>query len=138
MRGLIVLLSLSLAACSTTPVTQQSAMPVPADRIYAASYVVGNEPAKGATVSFARDSGFLGGGCSHDLYVNNAKVFAIRPGELITLNLSPGPYFFRLETGGGLCPNVATSQNTNLPQGGREVYRILIPSDGMLRMTRVE
>ena len=38
----------------------------------------------------------------------------------------------------GLCPNVATSQNTILLPGGKESYRILLPSDGSLRLTRID
>jgi hypothetical protein len=127
-----------LSACSTTPVTEQTATPVPQERIYAPALVATSVSSQKAHVSFFRDSGLFGSGCSHDIYVNNVKAFAIRQGEYIHLTLDPGPYFFRLETGGGLCPNVATSQNTVLKEGAREVYRVLLPSDGSLRLTRTE
>ncbi len=128
-----------LLGCSTTPITEQTAKVVPAERIYQPSMVQGQrpqDPAKSAVV-FLRDSGMFGSGCSHDMYVNNVKVFSIRQGEFVRLSLNPGSYFFRLETGAGLCPNIATSQNTELKAGGEEAYRILLPSDGNLRLTRV-
>jgi len=132
-----ILLFSALAGCSTTPVTSQTAQPVPPDRIYQPGDV---GPASGdeASVQFLRDAGFAGAGCSHDLYVDNVKVFAIRHGEQITLHLPPGHHFFRLETGGGLCPNIAASQETTLAPGQHEVYRILLPSDGNLRLTRLQ
>ncbi len=89
-------------------------------------------------MTFLRDSGFLGSGCSHDLYVNNRKAFAIRAGEGISLALEPGEYLFRLETGGGACPNVAISEDATLKRGDARVYRVLIPSDITLRMTRIQ
>lgn len=128
---------LLVSACSTTPVTQQSATPVSTERIYQASYI-GAASTSGATVTFLRDSGFFGSGCSHDMYVDNVKVFAIREGEKITIHVPAGRHFFRLETGGGLCPNISTSQEAAVSAGARRTYRILLPSDGSLRLTRIE
>lgn len=130
--------ALLISACSTTPVTEQLAAPVPAERIYKASYMGAASAASDATVVFLRDSGLFGSGCSHDLYVDGTKVFAIQRGEKITIHIASGQRVFRLETGGGLCPNVATSQETTIAAGSRQVYRILLPSDGSLRLTRIE
>lgn len=129
---------LIISACSTTPVTQQSAVLVPAGRVYQTSYVGAASIPTDATVLFLRDSGFYGSGCSHDLYVDNVKVFSIRQGEKITIHVPASQHFFRLETGGGLCPNISTSQETTLTAGARQTYRILLPSDGSLRLTRIE
>lgn len=126
------------SACSTTPVTQQSAAPVPENRIYQIRYVGAATGADEATVVFLRDSGFFGSGCSHDVYIDNVKVFSIRQGEQITTRVRAGQHFFRLETGAGLCPNISTSQETTIAPGARQTYRILLPSDGSLRLTRIE
>jgi hypothetical protein len=131
-------LLLLLAGCSTTPVTSQSALPIAMDRVYQPSYMGPASSGSDATVVFQRDAGFSGAGCSHDMYIDNVKVFAIRHGEQITIHLPAGQHFFRLETGGGLCPNIAASQETTLAPGAREAFRILLPSDGSLRLTRVE
>ncbi|HEC75088.1 MAG TPA: hypothetical protein ENI26_12080 [Methylophaga aminisulfidivorans] len=133
-----IAVALLVSACSTTPVTQQSAARVPTDRIYQTSYIGAASVASDATVVFLRDSGFSGSGCSHDLYVDNMKVFAIRQGEQITIHVPAGQRVFRLETGGGLCPNISMSQETIIAAGARQVYRILLPSDGSLRLTRIE
>lgn len=135
---LIAVAVLMLAACSTTPITQQSARPVPSERIHEVSYVGPATDASEATVVFLRDSGGHGSACTHDIYVNTTKVFSIRQGEQITLRIPAGQHFFRLESGGGLCPNISTSQESILSEGARQVYRILLPSDSSLRLTRIE
>jgi len=127
-----------IAACSTAPITEEEGRPVPADRIYALQLVAVDANPLKARVSFFRDSGFVGAGCTHDIYVNNVKAFAIKQGEYIHVSLDPGPYFFRLETGAGLCPDISTSQETIINAGEKRVYRILLPSDGSLRLTRIE
>ncbi|WP_286075712.1 hypothetical protein [Stenotrophomonas sp. 59] len=68
--------------------------------------------------------------------LNNEKVMDIRQSEAATLYVSPGSYFVKLDTGGGACPNISTSQNLTINAGERQVYRILLPSDGSLRLTR--
>lgn len=130
------LAALALSGCSTAPVSEQSAKPIPAERVYAPD-LLRRSSTGGAEVVFLRDTGLFGSGCSHDLYVNNRKAFSIRQGEGITLSLPAGAYFFRLETGGGLCPNVATSQDASVKPGAKLGYRILLPSDGSLRLTRI-
>lgn len=135
---LAVAMASTLAACSTNPVTVQSAAAVPSARIYQPAYVGAAIAPSDATVVFLRDSGFSGSGCSYDMYVDNVKVFAIRSGEQITIHVPAGRHFYRLETGGGLCPNVATSQESVIEAGGRQVYRALLPSDFSLRLTRME
>ena len=128
----------ALAACSTVPVSEQSAQVVPASRIYQPAYIGPAVEPSDATVVFLRDSGFSGGGCSHDLYVDNVKVFAIRSGEKMTIHVPAGTHFYRVETGGGLCPNVAASQESAISAGARQVYRLLLPSDFALRLTRMQ
>jgi hypothetical protein len=135
--GVVLALGL-LAGCSTTPVSTASASHVPASRIYQPSYIGAATGLGDGTVIFLRDAGMLGSGCSHDMYIDNVKVFAIRHGEQITIHLPAGRHFFRLETGGGLCPNIAESQETTLEAGQREVWRILIPSTGSLHLTRLQ
>lgn len=138
MRAFIGLVSLAvLVGCSTTPVSEDHARQIPPDRIYDRA-LTKTSSSEESTVTFLRDEGFFGSGCSHVVYVNNRKAFAIRSGEGIRLHLAPGSYFFRLETGVGMCPNIATSQSSDLKPGAHEEYRILLPSDGSLRLTRVQ
>jgi|GEM_PF-787734 len=130
-------LSLIIAACSTTPISIRTATPVPVERIYAPSLVAKSDsPTTKARVSFSRDSAFYRFGCSNDVYVNNRKVFAIHQNEYIQLSLDPGSYYFRLGTGGGLCPSITIAHNVSLKSGAREIYRIVLPTNGAWRMAR--
>ncbi|WP_165667905.1 DUF4397 domain-containing protein [Metapseudomonas otitidis] len=135
--ALAVLAGLLLAGCSTSPVTEGQANAIPSDRIYAPDLVGRGGPGV-AKATFLRDEGYFGSGCSHVIYVNNRKAFAIRQGEGISLKLQPGEYSFRLETGAGMCPNIATSQDITLKPNSVVTYRILLPSDGSLRLTRIQ
>lgn len=125
----------ALTGCSTAPVSPGQARSVPADRVYLPVYLQAS-PDRSATVYIARDKGFSGSGCSHDIFVDKEKVLSIRQAESAELHMPPGAHFIKLETGGGLCPNVSTSQNVTLEAGDRQEYRILLPSDGSLRLTR--
>ena len=128
---------LVLSGCSTIPVTADVAKPVPDNRIHAQSYFNKQSPDQ-ARVTFLRDKGFTGSGCSHDIYANNEKIFSIRSNEKAVIFLKPDYYIFRLETGGGMCPNIATSQETELKPNAEAEYRILLPSDMNLRLTRIK
>ncbi|MFZ5393531.1 hypothetical protein ACOY72_04815 [Acinetobacter seifertii] len=130
-------LVLSLTGCSTTPVVSNIAKSVPNERIYNQKYLKKQTPEQ-AKVTFLRDKGFLGSGCTHDIYVNNEKVFSIRSNEIATIYLEPKYYIFRLEKGVGMCPNIATSQETEVKPGAEIEYRILLPSDFNLRLTRMK
>ncbi|WP_454899108.1 hypothetical protein [Stenotrophomonas maltophilia] len=125
----------ALAGCSTVPVPEGTAKMVPAERVYQTSYLTASAD-RSAQIYLTRDKGFSGSGCSHDISLNNEKILSIRQSEAATLHVAPGSYFLKLETGGGLCPNISTSQNLTVGAGDRQVYRILLPSDGSLRLTR--
>ena len=73
-----------------------------------------------------------------ELYANNEKIFSILSNEKAVIFLKPDYYIFRLETGGGMCPNIATSQETELKPNAEAEYRILLPSDMNLRLTRIK
>ncbi|MDK4790525.1 MAG: hypothetical protein OC189_00615 [Acinetobacter sp.] len=138
MKRIIFLgLVLSLTGCSTAPVVSNTAKLVPNERIYNQRYLK-KQTLEQAKVTFLRDKGFLGSGCTHDIYVNNEKVFSIRSNEIVTIYLEPKYYIFRLETGAGMCPNIATSQETEVKPGAEIEYRILLPSDFNLRLTRMK
>lgn len=130
---LTAMVLIALAGCSTHQVSEKDATPVPTNRIYAMQDAKPGD----SEVVFIRDSGVLGAACTHNVYVNNTKAFTIDAGEIIRLKLKPGPYLFRLDTGGGLCPNISTSQDAELKPDSKLAYRILIPSDGSLRLNRI-
>lgn len=142
MKSAIALSALTvlLAACANTPIEVAQASQIPKDRILAPELLVGQQQTSKASVSFTRDAGGFGGGCTHFVYVNNRRVFDINQGEAITIYLEPGAYFFRLEVDGGgfggLCPsNLTTSQNATLQTGEAQTYRIAV-APGTINLAR--
>ena len=130
LRTVTLTLALGAAGCSsiptsTTPITIQSGKPVPAARIYQAELTVPS-PGRTVTVSFLRDAGFIGGGCTHKILVDGKTAFAIRAGEFQTLHLAAGRHAFALEIEGGVCPAFSTSLSTVLGEGAEETYRIFV------------
>jgi hypothetical protein len=133
---LLVLLSLILAGCSTTQIKLEAAKPIPKEHIYNNAYLKheeGNE-----LVHFIRDQGFTGSACSHTVFIDNDKAFAIQPGQAISVSLKSGNHFFRLDLGAGLCPNESYSQSTYLNIGEPQTFRISVSSNFNLMLTRVK
>jgi len=88
---------------------------------------------------FLRDTGFGGGGCAHDLYIDNRQAVRIRVGERIGLHLPAGHHLLRLVDATPICPGMSVSLETTLDPGARQVYRIqLTGSTGQLVMSRVQ
>jgi len=117
---------MSTVLAPNTPITAQSGKPVPAERIYQRELTMPS-PGRTAKVSFLRDAGFLGGGCTHKILVDGRVVFAIRSGEYQMLHLAPGRYLFGLEIERGICPEFSSSHSLVLSDGAEDTYRILIP-----------
>ncbi|WP_448761820.1 hypothetical protein [Acinetobacter tandoii] len=134
---LYLLVGLGCVGCSTSPTVVGMEKNIPASRISQPSYFT-KQSSDQTEVSFLRDSGFIGRGCTHDIFANNIKIFSIRPNEKAVIYLKPDYYIFRLETGGGMCPNIATSQEAEMKPNAKVEYRILIPSDFNLRLTRMK
>lgn len=97
MKKLIVLagILLTLTGCSTTPITTGDAGSIPVSRIYNPAYFTKTSEQQ-VEVSFQRDKGFIGSGCSHDIYVNNIKIFSIRPNESAVIYLNPDYYILAM------------------------------------------
>lgn len=133
MKFYILLISLFLAACSTTPITSDTGKTIPKERIFLKNNI---ETSQKSSVTFLRDSGITGYACTFVLYANNQKVAAIQSGEKITLYLLPGFYIFRLESTTALCPGSVISTELDLKDGKNAEYRITIDSNMTLRIVR--
>ena len=130
-----MILTSVLSSClywPTTPVTEQSGKLVSSDRIYQPSFVGTAQNKNEATVAFYRDASFLGSGCSHYIYIDDVKVFAIWQGEKMTLHMPSGNHVFRLQIAdkdsekeeNNLCPNDTISEEITLEPSGHQAYRI--------------
>ena len=139
MKSVIVLLSVlsTLSACSSVPVTSSTVQMIPPERIYQSKYFTKTSDDQ-VKVEISRDRGAIGSACSHTIYANDEKLFAIRTNEMATVYLDPKFYIFRLETGAGWCPNITITQESTLQPNSEAKYRITMPSDVNLRMIRVK
>lgn len=72
------------------------------------------------------------------MFVDTVKVLSIRHNEQSTIHVPAGRHFIRLAVSTTLCPDITASQETEIVGGARQVYRISLPADGSLRLTRVE
>ena len=81
---------IGLSGCSTTPTPVSQAALAPASRVY---YTSADTP-EAATVVFVRDSGLVGSGVYHHIFVNDEKAVSLDVGEKAILKLAPGEYVF--------------------------------------------
>ncbi|MEB1025984.1 hypothetical protein JH314_08170 [Xanthomonas campestris] len=128
--ALVVCIAL-LAACATKPVSDQTAVQAPADRVFAHQTQVAN----GATLIVSRDAGFAGSGCSVAVMIDGEKAAVLKPGERATFNLSgPEVILGAQATGGGICgvapERMRRETSVLLPAGSKKKYRIGIGGSG--------
>lgn len=70
-----------LSGCASNPIASSSASPVPADRLVA--YF---KPVSGANMlTVTRDTGFVGGACSSQVFIDGKLAAYVRAGETVTL-----------------------------------------------------
>lgn len=126
-----------ITGCATSLVSREHAKVVPSGRLYQPELVYQDELEK-AEVVIIRDSGFVGSACLHRLWVDNVKVAALDAGEAITLGLTAGPHFVRIEVGVGMCANMQVSESMDLRAGDKRLYRVMSDSNFKLSLVRME
>lgn len=115
-----------LAGCSTSPVPFDQARPVPVERLLA----FGKKPAGPyGTITVARDTGFVGGGCFVAVHVDGRPAARIDTGEVVSLYVPAGEHLVGLgadERGSGLCSWAGTlkEQSATLKPGQVKRFRI--------------
>jgi len=117
MRGLALLLFLSLIGCATTPLAVDQATPVPASRILAPQLIT-HQSNTGILV-VKRDSGFMGSACTIRVFVDAVPVADLSPSEKIELYIPLGEHSVVVSSPGffavaalpkpplSLCPSVS-------------------------------
>lgn len=132
MRFIAVALIASLAACATTPIPITKASAVPAERIFVPTTTAG--PA--AKAIFVRDTGLLGSGVFHHLYINGKLAASLDGGEKIEIRLPPGEYIFGVKPTDPFGSAAVYSIDQQLKQDLVYTYRLLV--DGNSFMARLQ
>lgn len=137
-KMLTAILSLALlSGCATSMVPREKAKAIPSDRLYETEFVYRGQP-DNAEVVLIRDVGMVGSACLHRIWVDNVKVAALDVGEMISLGLTPGSHFIRLEMGVGMCADMQVSESFNLLPGDKRQYRVMIDSNFKLALVRMQ
>ncbi|NIK62623.1 hypothetical protein [Xanthomonas cannabis] len=89
-----------LAACATKPVSDSTAIPVPAER----AYLYQAAAPDGGMLVVTRDAGFQGSACDVGVLIDGKEAARLRPGERVTFNLPAGEVILGARpVGSGLC-----------------------------------
>lgn len=126
-----------LSGCATSMVPREKAKTIPSDRLYLSELIYRGEP-ESAEVVLIRDVGIVGSACLHRIWVDNRKVAALDVGEMISLGLTPGSHFIRLEMGVGMCADMQVSESFNLLPGDKRQYRVMSDSNFKLALVRMQ
>ena len=134
---LVGLISVLLAGCAgTDPITELTGKHVPIERIYAPMFM--QKSNNTGSIIILRDSGFVGSGCSHDIFVDTTKVLSLQQSEFAKFYVEEGEHILKLTLGYGLCPNIIETDTVNIKPNSNLKYRVSISSDGVLRFVRIQ
>lgn len=102
---IIIVASLLVVGCATSPSNLTSSRLVPARRI--AHLPEASNPKLAARVTIVRDVGFAGSAATVNLRLNGRPVASFHPNESLTFTLDPGEYVFGVKPG----PNLGSGLN---------------------------
>jgi hypothetical protein len=127
MRKILTAMALiALAGCSTSQVTADKALQVPADRILA---YAAKPPAPYGTIVVTRDTGWVGGACYVGILIDGKFSARIDTGEVVSLYVPVGEHLVGLvgdEISGGVCGwgDLRKEQSANVSIGQVKRFRI--------------
>ena len=140
-RYCLLVLTVAVYGCATTPVPVREAKPIEASRLVAFTSI----PATPHGILKAyRDVGFLGGGCYYALSVNGILAARLGVGETATLYVPTGELLLRVgrdPRGGGLCgfdQDNWTQRETSFRPDEVKNFRLSIDANGKLDVQRSE
>lgn len=115
--GLIAML-VTLYGCTTTPIDSAKTARPPTEQLLKPELIAkrASESTTQVPVLFIRDAGFYGGGCLHEIFINDEPVLKLGTSESIQLYLPVGRTRFKNEIGGIVCPIFSTATETDLKE----------------------
>lgn len=131
------LMAIAMGGCSSMPVSVIEATPVPPSRIFVPAIAGSAVDQADGTLTFLRDTGFGGGGCKHDVFVDSTKVFEIGVSEQFVMHLPAGRHLLRIQDATFLCPGTTTSLETGVMAGADQVYRIQLTGNQTVNLARI-
>ncbi|MEL7937686.1 hypothetical protein [Pseudomonas delhiensis] len=129
-RLMVALLLAVLAGCSSAPVPVADAVPAPRDRVYGINMADSDQK---ATITFVRDTGYVGGGCDMGVYVNAKLVARLQTKEKATIAVPAGELIVGAGgIGAGLCGESSPrrERDVTIKPGESKNYRIFISGSG--------
>lgn len=116
-----------LTGCATSAVTIDKAVPVPAERVLLKAADDTN-----AKITIIRDSGFMGGGCYVDIYLNDSLAAKLDTAEKVTFNVMSGELILGSQPSGSALCNGASIRHleTSIKQGQHKLYRVMTGQSG--------
>lgn len=128
MKAIVLLVIVAmLSGCSTSPVSSESATPVPAERLHAFQ----DQGDGGARFAVTRDEGVFGSGCRTDTAIDGEHAAEIGPGETATFYLKPGRHIVGINSR-GICMGGLKEAEFVARKGEVTRYRISIDSTGTM------
>ncbi len=130
-RLLLIVSTLLLASCATTPTPTATARLVAADRILAPSFFQ-RRSVDDVEVIVKRDQGFSGSGTGIILHLDGKPIAKLGSGQIARLYLAPGRYLL------GVIPTINVGshslQETEavVTRGTSQIYRIHTSSGGSM------
>lgn len=126
---IILFIGLSVAGCSTTPVSLNEIKEVPKDRVFKFQNDVSNY----ANLVLIRDIGHISGGCYINLFINGEEVARLERKERVSLYVPSGNIIIGSSLQGkGLCginpPRL--EREFTFKDGERKVFRLFIDQSG--------
>lgn len=125
----IVLLTLSVCGCATTPITARYADDVPASRLMQEAPLQ-ERPNTGRLI-VTRDGGFMGSACAYVLYLDGTPVARVRGGERVLLYVDPGAHILSTHAS-GICGGGTAEVEATVQMHQAKRYRIASGQDGTL------
>jgi len=138
---ILVIATISLGGCATTPVSPSTAMQAPRDRLLAFQE---RTDETSATLVITRDQGLTGGACYYSVTLNGTVAARLDVGETARFYVPPGEILMRGgrdPLGKGLCGTGQdhwTQRETVVREGETKYFRLSIDVNGKVDIQRAE